>query len=85
MNRRDASDLADAIGRFIDCEDQSALHVGEIEGIVIECCQDQDWFDLVTTSPVNFWGPPGGKFIRKSAQFRPMADFGSGCAGGLAG
>ena len=76
MNRRDASDLADAIGRFID---------GEIEGIVIECCQDQDWFDLVTTSPVNFWGPPGGKFIRKSAQFRPMADFGSGCAGGLAG
>ena len=34
---------------------------------------------------VNFWGPPGGKFIRKSAQFRPMADFGSGSAGGLAG
>lgn len=63
MNRQDAVDLADAIGRFLDGSDQSAQHVGEIEGIVIECCQDEDWFDDVSEALSLFVPGGGGYYI----------------------
>ena len=75
MDRRDAGDLAEAIGRFIDGDDQSGLRVSEIEGIVIECCQDQYWFDSVSEALALFV-PGGGSYYldetQLEAELRPL-------------
>ena len=61
MNRRDALDLAAAIERFVDGSDQSAQLAAEIEDVIIECCQDQEWFDEVSEA-LALYVPGGGGF-----------------------
>lgn len=63
MNRRDALELATAAGRFVDGLDQSARLAAEIEGIVIECCQDEPWFDDVSEALALFVPGGGGYYI----------------------
>ncbi len=58
MNRRDAHDLLRLVGRFIAAADRTPHPAADIEGIVIECCQDEEWFDEVSGALALF--VPGG-------------------------
>lgn len=58
MNRRDAQDLLAMIERFVDCGERTKSLAAEIEGLVIECFQDESWFDDASEALALF--VPGG-------------------------
>ena len=59
MNHRDARDLLSLTERFTSGTDRTPQLAAEIEGIVIECCQDEPWFDEVSEALALF--VPGGE------------------------
>jgi hypothetical protein len=63
VNGRDARDLLDLIERFIDGANKSPQLAAEIEGLVIECCQDEDWFDEISEALALFVPGGGGHYI----------------------
>jgi hypothetical protein len=48
MSRRDVLDLLRLVERFVDGGEQTKSVAAEIEGLVIECFQDEPWFDDVS-------------------------------------
>ncbi len=58
MIRSDADELLRLLEQFIGGADRSRRLVDEIEGIVIECFQDESWFEDVSTSLAQY--VPGG-------------------------
>ncbi len=58
MSRRDAADLLRLIERFVDGGERTKSVAAEIEGLVIECFQDEPWFDEVSEALALF--VPGG-------------------------
>lgn len=71
------AELTEVIGRFLDGSDRSAKHVGEIEGVVIGCCQDEEWFDEVSESLALFVPGGGGYYLDElelAAVLRPLFD-----------
>jgi hypothetical protein len=76
MNRRDVVDLLGLIERFVDGDEQTKPVAAEIEGLVIECFQDEPWFDDVSEALALF--VPGGStpYLDESAlagQLAPIA------------
>ncbi len=58
MTRRDVVDLLHLIERFVDGGEQTKAIAAEIEGLVIECFQEEAWFDEVSEALALF--VPGG-------------------------
>lgn len=58
MNRRDAQDLLELIEQFVDRGDRTKSVAAEIEGLVVECFQDEPWFDEASEALALF--VPGG-------------------------
>lgn len=58
MTRSDALELLGFVERFIAGEDRSRRLADEIEGIVVECCADEVWFDDVSAALAQY--VPGG-------------------------
>lgn len=57
VNRRDARELSELIQRFLDGEQTEAV-APDIEGLVIECFQDEPWFEEASEALALF--APGG-------------------------
>ena len=75
MNQRVASELARAIGRFVDGEDQSARQASEIEGLVVEWCQVQDWFESISEALALFVPGGGSRYLDETqlvVELRPL-------------
>ncbi|MCZ7627612.1 MAG: hypothetical protein M5U19_00205 [Microthrixaceae bacterium] len=58
MTRRDVQDLLELIRRFVDGSDRTKSVAADIEGLVIECFQDEAWFEELSESLALF--VPGG-------------------------
>jgi hypothetical protein len=67
MNHRDARDLLSLAERFISGADRTPQLASEIEGIVIECCQDEQWFDEVSEALALFVPGGGGYYLNEDA------------------
>lgn len=63
MNCRDARDLLGLVERFIGGLDRTPQLAAEIEGIVVECCQDESWFDEVSEALALFVPSGGGYYL----------------------
>jgi hypothetical protein len=58
MTRRDVQDLLELIRRFVDGSDRTKSVAADIEGLVIECFQDEPWFEEASEALALF--VPGG-------------------------
>jgi hypothetical protein len=63
VNQRDRRDLLELVEQFIDGVDQSPALAAQIEGIIIECSQDEAWFDEVSEALALFVPGGGGRYI----------------------
>jgi hypothetical protein len=76
VNRRDAADLILLVEKLINGVDQSPQLAAEIEGILIECCQDQSWFDEASEALAMFVPGGGGYYLDEQGlveALRPVA------------
>ena len=73
MNRRDVLDLLEMIRRYIDEGERTKVLAAEIEGLVLECFQDEPWFDDLSEALALF--VPGGSspYIDETALARELA------------
>ena len=73
MNRRDVLDLLEMIRRYIDEGERTKVLAAEIEGLVLECFQDEPWFDDLSEALALF--VPGGSspYIDEAALARELA------------
>lgn len=67
MNRRDAPDLLLLVERFIDGSERSPRLAAEIEGLAIECCQNEPWFDDASEALALFMPGGDGHYIDEQA------------------
>ena len=72
MNRRDAQDLLQLIERFVERGERTKSMAAEIEGLVIECFQDEPWFEDVSEALALF--VPGGStpYLNEAALAREL-------------
>ncbi len=90
MNQRDSQDLVELIDRFICGDGLLKALAADIEGIVVECFQDEPWFDEASEALAMF--VPSGttpyvderslsatlRFVAKDVRSRSLAGGSSG-------
>ena len=67
MNHRDARDVRSLAERVGCGADRTSRLASEIEGIVFESCQDEQWFDGVSVTLALFVPGGGGYYLNADA------------------
>jgi hypothetical protein len=73
VTRRDVLDLLELIERFVDGGEPTKSVAAEIEGLVIECFQEEEWFEEASEALALF--VPGGSspYLDETALTRELA------------